>query len=41
MSENNNEQFKMPPKSQEGQWDVAPEWSQKRPGISRALQRNS
>ena len=38
MSENNNEQFKMPPKRPR---DVAPEWSQKRPGISRALQRNS
>ncbi len=22
-------------RGQEGQWDVAPEWSQKRPGISR------
>ena len=26
-------------RGQEDQWDVAPEWSQKRPGISRALQR--
>ncbi len=41
MSENNNEQFKMPPKRPRGQWDMAPEWSQKRPRISRTLQRSS
>ena len=41
MNENNNEQFKMPPKRPRGQWDMAPEWSQKRPRISGALQRSS
>ena len=41
MSENNSNQFKMPPKSQEDQWAEAPEWLQRRPRISRALQRSS
>ena len=41
MSENNNEQFKMPPKRPRRPMGHGPEWSQKRPGISRALQRSS
>ena len=40
MSENNNEQFKMPPKRPRGPMGHG-EWSQKRPRISRALQKSS
>lgn len=40
MSENNNEQFKMPPKRPRGPMGRGPEWLQRRPRISRALQRS-